>query len=627
MTALLVLLLAALDLARPYVGTSLRPAQWLVGVAAVAGLARLLMRRGRRLREVLPALALAALLVPVYVDHSRSIDSDGIHYYAYLRSLLFDRDLDLRNDYRLFGYNENHSNVLPVGAPLLWSPFVAVVAAGAQAARLVGAPAPSGIEPVFQAVVALATFGYVALGLFVLLDTLQRFVPPWAAFFATVLCWLGSPLRFYSSVLPSFAHGVEFLGAVLVLRTALALRAAPGRRAAVLAGLACGLTFLTRSQDGLLLALPALLLAPRLRVPALRRETLGLLVACGAAFALAALPQLAVWQAMYGTPFLVPHKVLHGAGFMHLDRPQLLETLVSPRGGLFTSYPVQLVALLGLLLLLARDPLYVAASLPVLIGMWYVNSTVFDWYQVRRFTGIVPLLAPGLAFALAPLARAGVLPIAACAFLTWRYDLAIDALRDRPGAPAPVQAALRQTADALAGDAYALVEPRAPGLAVRLLAAYTGEALLEEPVSRVDLGGEPALLRLPRPARHLSAPSAEAGTLCRWVQGDTQAMFFLPLAWQGEVTVTLSLSPLETAQPMTLELLWDDASVGRVELSEGFKDYRFAVPPERVHRGTNVLVARFDRAPVYHQVRGSGPRQIRPAALAALTLNRGAPRP
>lgn len=628
MTAFLGALLVGLDLLRPYVGPSLKPIQWLAGAVALFWLWRLFLRRGQASREWLPRLALAALLLPVYVDHSRSIDSDGVHYYAYLRSLLFDFDLDLRNDYRLLDHNAEHKNVLPVGAPMLWSPFVVPVYVAAQAARLFGAAAPTGVEPAFQAAVALATFGYVVAGLYVLMETLTRFTTPAAAFWATLLCWVGSPLRFYLSVLPSMAHGTEFFAAALVLWAALALRDSPGSRArALLAGAACGLVFLVRSQDGLLLGLPLGLLAPLLLNPATRGEALRAALRLSAMFLLVSLPQLAVWQAMYGTPVLIPHKLLHGEEFMHLDRPELLGTLISPHGGFFTSYPVQLFACLGLFALAARDPLLAASTLPVLLAGWYVNSTVFDWYQVRRFTGLVPLLAPGLALLLAPLTRAGVLPAALVAFAAWRYDLAVDALREQPGQPAPVRAVVQRAADGLAEDAYALLEKHLPEAGVALLSAYTGEALLREPVSRIDLGKDSGLLRLPRPARNLSAVSAEKGVACRWVQGDVQATFFLPLAWDGEVTVTLTVHPLETIQPMHMEVLLNETSLGKSELHEGWRDYRFAAPAGIARRGTNALVVRFDRAPVYHRVRGSGPRQVRPAAIAAITLHRGEPRP
>ena len=47
---------------------------------------------------------------------------------------------------------------------------------------------------------------------------------------------------------------------------------------------------------------------------------------------------------------------------------------------------------------------------------------------------------------------------------------------------------------------------------------------------------------------------------------------------------------------------------------------RFDVPRALVRRGTNVLVFRFERAPIYRRMRGEGPRQVRPALLGALRL-------
>jgi hypothetical protein len=41
-----------------------------------------------------------------------------------------------------------------------------------------------------------------------------------------------------------------------------------------------------------------------------------------------------------------------------------------------------------------------------------------------------------------------------------------------------------------------------------------------------------------------------------------------------------------------------------------------------VKLGTNVLVFRFDRGPIYRRMRDQGPREVRPAALAWITLHR-----
>ncbi len=620
MAAAIAFLLTCLDLARPALGPALKPVQWVLGIVAVALVARWRLRRGEPIAIAWPYIALAALLLPTYVDHSRSLDADGVHYYAYLRSFVFDGDLDLRNDYALLGYDPGHKNVLPIGAPILWSPLLLAVDALAQLPRLFGAAPAVGSEPHYTAAVTLATFAYGACGLFVLLGTLRRFAPPAAAFWATVLAWLGSPLRFYLFVLPSFAHGAEFFAAALVLRSALALRDDPSPRRAFAAGASCGLVFLVRSQDGLLLGLPLLLLAPRL----IRGAAIQPALRVAAAFLVIALPQFLVWQAMYGTPFLVPHKTIHGDAFMHVAEPRLLDTLISPQGGLFSTYPVQLLALLGLFALGRRDKLYVLATLPILMAAWYLNATIFDWYQVRRFSGVIPLLAPGLAMALGALSRAGFLPMALFCVAVLRYDIAVDALRDRPGQPAPVRAVIAEAGDGLVAEGFGLIEPRFPRAAVALLGAYTGDLLLRELVTRVDLGADSSLFRLPRRARHFSAPTQEDQRACRWVEGDVQATLFLPLAWNGETSVTIEALPLETAEPISLEVLLNDQSLGRARLDPGWRSYRFSAEREVARLGTNTLVFRFDRAPIFHRVRGQGPRQVRPAALASLTLHRAA---
>ena len=140
-------------------------------------------------------------------------------------------------------------------------------------------------------------------------------------------------------------------------------------------------------------------------------------------------------------------------------------------------------------------------------------------------------------------------------------------------------------------------------------------------VTTVDLAGEASLLRLPLPARHLSAPAVEDGRACRWVN-DREARLFLPLAREGAIVVTLRARALETPEPQFMDVSWNEADVGRVEMSPAWADYRFHVPAAAVVAGTNVLVLRFDRGPVYHRVRGEGPHEVRPAALSTLTLHR-----
>src|SRR5512139_1380765 len=120
--AALLLALVVLDLARAYL-PGVAALQWAAGLALLAALVPAL-GRSRPWREAAPVLALVAVLLPLYVDHPRALESDGIHYYTWLRSPLFDRDLDLANDYALLGSGYRGPNVLPVGASLLWGTLV-----------------------------------------------------------------------------------------------------------------------------------------------------------------------------------------------------------------------------------------------------------------------------------------------------------------------------------------------------------------------------------------------------------------------------------------------------------------------------------------------------------------------
>jgi len=156
---------------------------------------------------------------------------------------------------------------------------------------------------------------------------------------------------------------------------------------------------------------------------------------------------------------------------------------------------------------------------------------------------------------------------------------------------------------------------------VRVLAAYTGERLLEGNSSHVDLGGDDAALRLPEAARHLSEPTFEDGVAARWVT-DRDARLVLPIDAPPGLLLRLRARALETPEPQAMEVIWNGVSVGRSEMAPSWTEYRYDVPPEAMRRGSNVLELRFDRAPIYHRVRGEGPREVRPAALSLLTLNR-----
>ena len=103
------------------------------------------------------------------------------------------------------------------------------------------------------------------------------------------------------------------------------------------------------------------------------------------------------------------------------------------------------------------------------------------------------------------------------------------------------------------------------------------------------------------------------------------ARLFVPLAWRGPLRVRLEARALETREPQGVSLEWNGVSCGSLAMEPVWRQYSFNVPAEAVRLGTNELVVRFERAPLYFRVRGEGPHEIRPAALRWLTLNRAGP--
>jgi hypothetical protein len=112
------------------------------------------------------------------------------------------------------------------------------------------------------------------------------------------------------------------------------------------------------------------------------------------------LPQMLAWKAIYGQ-YLLAYPP-HGADFLRLDRPFLLNTLFSSRHGLLSWTPVFWPCLLGLIPLTARHPRRFAILWAPLLIMTYVNVCSGDWwsggaYSNRRFDSLLPLFALGLA--------------------------------------------------------------------------------------------------------------------------------------------------------------------------------------------------------------------------------------
>ena len=428
---------------------------------------------------------LFVLTLPLVTPKVRG--ADEIEYFSYLRSAVFDRDLHFENEYRYF-YERDPQGLLgfkstfldrreeatgrpinfgSMGAALLWSPFYLLAHALVLLARTLGSGvAADGFSTPYLLAVGLGSVSWAFAGLLLTHCILMRWagVTETAATLAAAALWLGSPLLYYVTLAPGFAHACGFFAVSLMVflflraqeRATLgglggegdpvagkppsaAVRALPaphGMKTPLLdwaaVGAAGGLCALVRDQEGLLIVIPGAWLLARLRRQPLLTLQRGAILLGAAALVMA--PQLLAYHALnghYGPSRLVGRKMTYWS-------PHVLQVLFDPGHGLFFWTPLLLLAVAGLALALLRPATPAARGLAALLALGllsqvWINGSIESWSQAgafgsRRFVGVTVVFAWGLATLLDRLVpRFGAVPVAAAmaVFAWWNVSLMV----------------------------------------------------------------------------------------------------------------------------------------------------------------------------------------------------------
>lgn len=376
------------------------------------------------------------------------IHGDGTYTYYWARSLAFDGDLDLRNDYELCGdpwgratpvrEGLGPSNLWSPGPALIWAPLLLV-------GRLVhpdaDAPQPeiAGGCPTSR-LAKLAMGGSVLAGLLAVWLTYRlgrRHAGPVAGALGAAAVGLATTLPYYATLLPSYAHAPAALAAALFVERWDATRGDRRLWRWAGIGLLLGVTMSVRAQCATLALAPLLEWIGGARRSSGMRD-LGRWIAAGLVSVAAALvgfsPQMAAWKITYGSVLAVPQ----GSHFMRWHVPALDGVLFASSGGLLVWTPVLYLALAGLGIA-AADRRTRAVGLPlglVFLSFVYVNGAVWDWwgaasFGARRFTALSAVFGLGLAVFAGWLLRladarprafaAGALSVGLALFTAWNY--------------------------------------------------------------------------------------------------------------------------------------------------------------------------------------------------------------
>jgi hypothetical protein len=364
---------------------------------------------------VLFAAAYASSLVLLPKPDGRVLLGDALHHYVQLRSAVFDHDLHFQNEYvRLYGLRGGEPdtewvygstptghvrNLMPVGPAILWAPVFLLTIALVWIANLAGAGYPiDGYARLYQATAGITGVIAATAGVWLSARAASMLFDRRTAGWAALIVWLASSAVYYSVISPTYSHAASLLAMGAFWCVFLTTRDQTTVRRYVLLGALGGLCALMRWQDAIVLLVPAVDLLYRMRHGMRLTPAAGRGVASVAAAVAAFLPQMLVWQTLYGTPFAVPQ----GESFMRWTEPALVQVLFSDNHGLLTWTPVVALCLAGLVLLAKRDGLVGTAAILFVLVSWYVNAAVADWWAgeafgARRFVSCVPVFTLGLA--------------------------------------------------------------------------------------------------------------------------------------------------------------------------------------------------------------------------------------
>jgi hypothetical protein len=386
----------------------------------------------------LPALLLVLLfVVSLPAVTTRLYSGDEIEYFAFLRSLWFDRDLSFDNEYRYFydrgiargfGFRETflelqtptglRFNFATMGCAILWAPFYAVAHLGVAGARMFGSDVPAdGFSRPYLAAIAYGSAVYGFLAVLISARVARRVVGQGSR--AALVVWLSTPLLFYMYLAPGMAHACSAFVVALFVATWLRVRERWSPSGLVALAVLAALMTMVREQDAFVAIGPAVdyLAALGLAVRQRRADIARHLAVGGlagvVAFGIVYVPQAIAYLALNGRFGPAPQV----ARKMIWTAPHALDVLLSVEHGFFLWTPLAVLSVVGLVWLAIRPAaggtLGVGSarwvgglSLLIVAGQIYVNGSIQSWTQAgafgqRRFVALTVLLVLGVAQVLA----------------------------------------------------------------------------------------------------------------------------------------------------------------------------------------------------------------------------------
>lgn len=622
-------------------------APWGLFVTALLACAVGVIANRTHVRALIFGTALACGLA-VQLQFGARLQSDAFYYYAHMRSVVFDRDLSLANDYRMLGLGDKAHLFEPtvtgyahsawtMGPAVVWSPFFATghIVASQLSARGREVATDGTSYPYRQAIV-IAGLVYALIGWWLTLKLCEQWFSTRLASTAVALLAGGSFMLWYAVVEPTMTHAPSMAAVAGFLLYWVRTRESRTLAGWIVLGVIAGLMMLLRWQNALFTLIPACdaLVTIWRGWQTKDRQAIRTTIIGGVVFTAVAtltfLPQLLAWKAIYGSYIAVSPV----GPKIRLGNPQLVLTMFSSRNGLVAMSPMLYVALIGLIAFARR---HVSTGIPLVLAvgaMVWFNASIQDWWGSdgfggRRFDGVIPMAAIGLATAIDVLRRwtmarpQWVVGAIAAALVVWNLTLMAAAQRGivRLGEAIPFGSVSGEQAriahewfghpfSAPASLWFAARNGVSPALYDRLgPALFLGDPL--QPTGRIDIGQDDALLV----GDGWFVAEREGDSTFRWA---TQtAHVTIPLARVAPLTVQVRARAFNypAARPQHLSVEIATTTVGPFALGSDWQSITFETPAEVWHTGLNRIRLRFGEATTPQSVGLGGDTRALSAAV------------
>jgi hypothetical protein len=340
-----------------------------------------------------------------YLAGGVGVFSDGIGYYAPMRSLVFDGDLNVSNEYRYFAQTTSNLSgesrwpfPIPqyskytIGMGLVLFPFFLIGHLFAMLLQGLGIPVvANGLSWPYELAYCTGSQLLGVCGLYLCYRGAKARFGAFPAIASVVGIWFASPNLYYLAVVPSMSHAVSQFLVSAALHLALTKSWLEKRGLQFQLGVILGLAALVRPQNALfVLVLFALVLVQWRAAKQVRWADLLAWGPIVVVMLFMLLLQLLVYRIEFGnltqTPYLIEGDMTQNQASFTWLQPHIMSVFFSGFHGLFAWHPILLLALVGICVYASQDRQFLALLLGFALQV-YVVASWHNWWQGASFGG------------------------------------------------------------------------------------------------------------------------------------------------------------------------------------------------------------------------------------------------